>query len=135
MANYDFYLAKSKSTASDPAQGRVGFHFRSSIIQDEEKNKPPFLILDTEQEDSISVSIETINDKTHYTVSVRLVEISSMASLPYENWVFYEKKPLDYDHLVGTISTFIKKPDDTVEVNESSDNLLYPDMPEEYPID
>lgn len=135
MANYDFYLAKSKHSISNPGTGKMGFHFRSEIIQDANSSTAPFLKLDTAQSDPITVSIETVNGKTHYTLDVQLVEVSVQGGLPSEDYVFYHDTPLNYANLVGKVTTHVKKSDGSVATTAHGGDLLYPEMPEEYPVD
>ena len=89
MANYDFYLARSKPDSSTPTTAKTGFHFRSAIIQDGDKGNPPFVKIDTAHSDPISVSIAHANGTTTYTVSVRLEETSALEALPSEDFIFY----------------------------------------------
>ncbi len=149
MANYKFYFARSKKASTDPSQSAMAFHLRIYKVEDDgQQNSAPYLHLDQNRQPNIITQSSYNADQSIYhlvTVWLEEKEINNPSIL--KDFLFVEKNPKDPKDCCkakGNLLVHIKRLYGmtpvtiliTREIGETSttDDLIYPDMPAEFPI-
>ena len=106
MANYRYYIARSKNAFDNPSIPTMDFHLRIRTQSDE--GNPPYLRFDPNAAQKYQVDIENSGAQTHYTISVWLEEIEQNKGIVYKDAIFTTPNPPDYNKITARIIVHLK---------------------------
>ncbi len=155
MANYQFYLAESKTLFTEGTLTKKGFHLRIAVHSN--ASEKPFLEWNTSRPIFHIVTTSLTGGHKLHNITIWLRQTDSAStSIIHRDFAFSETNVPDLTKIKGTITAHILKNDGsstTIELQNikrdniidaktgnnsgstgTDDDLVYPDMPAEYPI-